>query len=118
MSESFQDRRKHVRVYRNFILSYYLMNKQEQKFEVSQINNISRGGVNFIAMYPFKIGDELGMELSTPYLTDAVHLQGFVLDSKEKIPNLIFEIRLQFENVSPQAEDILKKIEEYATKES
>ena len=45
---------------------------------------------------------KLIVELKTPYLVDITHLEGTVLESHEKIPNIIYETRLQFENLSSQ----------------
>ena len=117
MAESFQgkDRRRYVRIYRNFILSYYEKNKIEVKYDISQVNNISRGGINFIATRTFELNSVLCIELRTPFLTDFVHLEGVVLGSKEKIPNLIYEVRMEFQNLSAQAEDVLARIERYSS---
>ncbi len=116
MSEEFQNRRQHVRVYRNFILSYTIKGKDGQ-VDVSQINNISRGGVSFVAMAPFDAGISLTIHLRTPFLSEALHLEGIVLDSKEKIDGMIYEIRVKFSQLPPQSEAVLKKIEEYSAKE-
>jgi len=109
-----KDRRRFTRIYRNFILSYYEKNNAAQKYDISQVNNISRGGVNFIAVRPFDINTKLCLELKTPYLTDVVLLEGIVLGSKEKIPKLIYEVRMEFQDLSEQANDVLGKIELYA----
>jgi hypothetical protein len=118
MSENFQDRRKYVRVYRNFVLSYYEKDKKDIKYDISQVNNISKGGINFIAVRAFDPGVILSIELRTPFISDVVYLEGKVLESKEKISNLIFEIRLEFHELSQESLNILDKIERYNIKES
>jgi hypothetical protein len=117
MSDSFQNRRKHVRIYRNFILSCRLKGDNQVKYEMSQVNNISRGGVNFSATADFPVGSELMIELKTPFLSDKVDLEGAVLESRDKIPGLVYAVRVQFQNISPQAEDILAKIEQYSAQQ-
>ncbi len=114
MPEDFKDRRQHPRIYRNFILSYWLTDNAKEKFEVSQLNNISQGGVSFIATAPIVENSKVSIELSTPFLTDKILLEGSVLQSIVKIEGLIYEIRVQFEQPSQSALEILKKIETYA----
>lgn len=113
MSESFKDRRKYVRVYRNFILTYHHKEKGGAKHDISQVNNISKGGINFVATQALEMGALIGVDLQTPFITDAVYFEGIVLGCKEKIPNLIYEVRLEFKDLSAQAMDILDKIERY-----
>jgi hypothetical protein len=114
MSEAFQDRRKHVRIYRNFILNFHQKNKADVKYDISQVNNISKGGINFVATQPLDEGVLIGVDLQTPFIAESVYLEGVVLQCKAKIPNLIYEIRLQFNQLSEQAETILNKIERYS----
>ena len=117
MAESFENRRKHVRIYRNYILSYHLKGKGNIKYEMSQVNNISRGGINFTVIAPFDKDSELVVELKTPFLNDHVVLEGVVLDSKEKIAGLLYEVRVRFHDLSPEAEELLGKIERYSAQE-
>ncbi len=115
MTDSFKDRRRHVRVYHNYILSYHLKGKGNIKYEMSQVNNISKGGINFIITAPFEPGSELVIELKTPFLNDKVTLEGVVLDSKEKIPGILYEARVQLHDLSAEAQDVLDKIERYSS---
>ncbi len=117
MTGSFQNRRKHVRIYRNYILSYHLKGKGNVKYEMSQVNNISKGGINFTVTAPFEVGSELVIELKTPFLNDHVVLEGAVLDSREKIQGLLYEVRVQFHDLSPEAQEVLAKIEQYAAQD-
>ena len=64
------------------------------------------------------VGEELNVELRTPFLVEKVDLQGKILECREKIPQLIYEVRLQFKDISDQAKEILAKIEQYAQKEN
>ncbi len=118
MTEPFEDRRKYVRIYRHFILTYYPVSAPSSQKEVSQINNISQGGMNFSVTEPLEIGTQLGIELKTPFLADSIYLQGEVLECREKISKLIYEIRLQFKDISAQAKEVLAKVEQYANKEA
>ncbi|MEI7998331.1 MAG: PilZ domain-containing protein [Candidatus Omnitrophota bacterium] len=118
MTESSENRRKYVRIYRHFILTYYPVSNPSIQKDVSQINNISQGGMSFSVTVPLPVGERLVVELKTPFLADSVYLQGEVLECREKISELIYEIRLELKDTSTQAKDILAKVEQYALKES
>ncbi len=111
MAESFEDRRKNVRIYRNYILSYHLKGNEHIKHEMSQVNNISKGGINFVATIPLPAGSQIIIEVRTPFLGDKIEFEGTVLDFKEKIPGLLYDIRIKFQGLSPQAQEVMEKIE-------
>ena len=111
--ETSQERRKYMRIKKNFIISYYDKYDPSIKHEVSQIKNISLGGSCFITSNSYSPATQIGIELKTPFLAGTVHLEGSVLESKEKVPNLVYETRLLFEPLTPQADFVLKKIVEY-----
>jgi len=117
MDDSFKERRQHTRIYRNFILSYHEKGKSILKHDVSQVNNVSQGGINFVSTHPLKQGAVVLLELNTPFIADPIHLEGVVLQSKEKIPEMIYEIRVQFNDVSEQVLNVLEKIESYGNAE-
>ena len=108
-----RERRRHIRIKRNFIISFYDKHEPSLKHEVSQIKNISLGGACIITSRYYRPATKIGVELKTPYLTGTVHFDGTVLDSHEKVANLLYETRLVFENLKPQAEFVLNKIVEY-----
>jgi len=110
------ERRKHVRVDRNFILTYIDKRTPNTKNEITQLRNISRGGMCFVATKPFELSTVLLVEMRTPFTTGSVSLEGSVLESRERIKGLIYDIRLEFQNLTPQATDILEKIEYYGVK--
>ena len=111
--EIFQDRRKYLRIKKHFILSFYDKKDPTVKHEVSQLKNISLGGSCFITIRPYESSTKLVLELKTPYLAGTIHLEGTVLESLEKVPDLLYETRLVFDALSPQAEFVLNKIVNY-----
>ena len=114
MTNSPIERRVHLRIYRNFILSYCEKGKSQAVHQVSQVNNVSQGGLNFSSTHPLKEGDILLIDLKTPFITDPVHLEGVVLGCKEKIADMIYEVRLQFKDLAEPSVSVLKKIEKFA----
>ncbi len=108
-----EERRRYQRIEKHFIISYYEQSDPEKKHHISQIKNISLGGMCFVATRSFEKMSKISIELKTPYLDDTVHLEGVVLNSIEKIPNLFFEIHMAFEKPSPEARMILEKTISY-----
>ena len=53
------------------------------------------------------------IDLKTPFIADSIRLEGVVLECKEKIPEMIYEIRLQFQEIPEQVLTVLEKIESY-----
>ncbi len=108
-----EERRRHKRIKKNFILTYFDVSNPSQRFEITQLKNISKGGICFITTRSFIASTKIGIELKTPYLSGTTYLEGSVLESHEKIKNLLYETRLQFTSVEPQAEFLLNKVVEY-----
>ena len=117
MEKPSPERRKYVRIKKNFILNYHVKNHPQEHFEVSQLKNISLGGMCFVASKSFPPSTKISIELKTPYLANTVNLEGSVLEANEKLKNILYEIRLQFDKLNPQAEFIINKIIEYFQKE-
>lgn len=107
------ERRASKRVKKNFILTYFEVNNPSKKHEITQLRNISMGGMCFVSSVNIAPGTELSIDLKTPYLSNATYLKGTVLESHEKINNLIFETRLQFKDLTVDAKFLLNKLIEF-----
>ncbi|MDP2654473.1 MAG: PilZ domain-containing protein [Candidatus Omnitrophota bacterium] len=110
------ERRKYKRIQKHFILSYFDLLDPQIRFDASQLKNISLGGMCFVTSRPFSPGTRLGIELKTPFLAELTYLEGVVLGSNEKLKNIIYETRLKFENLTPQAEFVINKLIQYFEK--
>jgi hypothetical protein len=73
--------------------------------------------VSFSVSHAIAVQEILMMELKTPFLGDHLTLQGVVLECREKVSDLIYEVRVQFQDLAPLSKEILVKIEKYAFKE-
>ncbi len=113
MNKPSHERRKYLRIYRNFIMSYHEKGKSLTKHNVTQVNNVSKGGLNFSSTHPLKQGVVVMIDLKAPFIADPIRLEGVVLECREKIPELIYEIRLQFQETQEQVLTLLEKIESY-----
>jgi len=108
-----QERRKFLRIRKNFILSYYNKSHPETRHDATQLKNISIGGMCFLTSLQFRAGTIIAIELKTPYLTGTVYLEGKVVGCVERLAGTVYETRLAFDNLSQQAEFVLQKIVEY-----
>ncbi|MFH1360821.1 MAG: PilZ domain-containing protein [Candidatus Omnitrophota bacterium] len=111
-----EERRHYIRIEKNFIISYCDKNDRSQKHDVSQLKNISLGGMCFVAGHRYPPSTKLCIELKTPYLAGTAHIEGTVLESHEKITGMLFETRLTFDPLSPESEHVLNKIIETFSK--
>ncbi len=107
------ERRAHRRVKKHFLLRYFKAETPNDKIDLTQMKNISRGGMCFITAQEFEVGTKMGVELNTPFLTNATILEGTVRGSVEKTKNLIYETRLEFDNLNTEAQFILDKLMEF-----
>lgn len=111
------ERRRYSRISKHFVLTYYNRLAPEEKFAASQLKNIGLGGMCLITAKPFDPQTRLAIELKTPFLTELIHLEGVVLESKEKIKNIIYETRMEFLDLSEEAKFVLNKIIEHYERE-
>ena len=109
-SESNKERRKYERINKSFILTYYEQTDPERKYEITQLKNISYGGMCFITGQRHPSATKLGIELKTPYLAGTTHLEGVVMESHEKMKDKIYETRLQFGPLEAGAKVLLGKL--------
>lgn len=114
MSESnFEEKRQSKRIQKHFILKYYDVNNPNEKYSVSQLKNISEGGMCLITEKPFEPGTLLGVEIKSPFFASVTHMEGKVLGSHEKAKDIIYETRLEFQKLSGPAQEVVKKTIEF-----
>lgn len=112
------ERREFPRIDKNFVLTYFLKENPEQKIEITQLKNISKGGMCFITSLPYDPNTEIGIELKTPFISETTHLEGIILKSHQKAAGILYETRLQFSQLDPKSELLLNKLIEFINKES
>lgn len=117
MKKEQPERRRYKRIRKNFVLTYFDLADPLQKYNTSQLKNIGLGGMCLITPKPFAPSTILGIELKTPFVTELTHLEGKVMESHEKIKDIIYETRLEFNQLTPPAKFVLNKIIEYFVKE-
>jgi len=105
-----QERRRYIRIEKHFIITYRDNDDPSVMIEVSQLKNISMGGMCCVTARRYAPSTRMNIELKTPYVSKPVPLTGTVLDSTEKVPGIIYETRLVFDRLDNQAEFVLNKI--------
>jgi hypothetical protein len=107
------DRRQSIRLKKHYMGRFSLKDQTSAKAELTQIENISQGGLAFTSRGTFKQGDVLIVELQTPFIAEKVMLEGVVLKVSEKIKGLIYQNHFKFQNVNAKSAEILKSIERF-----
>lgn len=111
--DDYSEKRRHKRFRKHFLLRYFDLRTPENKMELTQLKNISEGGMCFVTAQPFEVNTRMGVELNTPFLSNATILQGVVRGCNEKAKNLIYETRLEFDELNTEAQVVLSKLIEY-----
>jgi hypothetical protein len=106
-----QERRKHLRISKHFIITYHEAAVPDARHSVSQLKDISQGGVCFSSCVGYNEGTVLDVFIKTPYLAETLNTRGTVVACAEKISNVIYEIHVQLNDLNAETEQILKKIE-------
>lgn len=112
---SSDDRRKHPRVTKHFLITYYDEKVTDSQRNVSQLKNISQGGVCFSSCAAYPKDTRLKILIKTPYLAETLSAVGIVVDCIEKVPNVIYEIHIRLESLNEKTQIILEKIEKSFT---
>lgn len=107
------ERRRYEWIRKSFILSYFDPKNPSHKIEITQLKNISLGGMCFVTTQSFAPKTKLGIELNTPYIAGTTYLEGTVLQSHEKMKDTIFETRLEFDSLDTEAKVLLEKLMEF-----
>ena len=75
---NFQERRLWPRISWNFIIKFRQQKKPEANWEVSLIQNISKGGCYCFGRIPLELGEILDIEIQFPTLEDPMKFVGEV----------------------------------------
>ena len=108
------ERRKFKRISKNYVISYTPVKSEKLKFDISQIRNLSEGGLLFTADKMFQKGVVLKLKLRLPHLSDYVVLKVQVINSKELAKNLMYETRVSFTEIDQKVKESIRKLVGYA----
>ncbi len=89
------EKRKHERLDVNFVISYRIQ-ALPNGYDLSQTKNVSQGGMLFTTNKLFDKGICLAITIRFPFVPQKIEVLGIVIDSKEKVRDLIYETRIKF----------------------
>jgi c-di-GMP-binding flagellar brake protein YcgR len=104
-----EERRKYERLKRPFIISYQVEADSSASYDVTQIKDISLGGMRFVTCKAYAPETLLSIELRTPFKEERIKLKGHVIESKETALNLIYDTRVKFLELDEDTKGVLSK---------
>jgi c-di-GMP-binding flagellar brake protein YcgR len=109
------ERRKHPRISGRFIVSYRILQEQDN-VDVTQTKNISLGGMLLTTNRHFDKGANLALEIRLPFDPNPIMLIGKVVDSREISKDLIYDTRLEFLAVDEKHRKVISQTVNYYLK--
>ena len=64
-NQSREERRQYKRIHKNFILTYYDKDNPDHKYEITQLKNISMGGLCFVTSQGYNADTNLAIVLDS-----------------------------------------------------
>ncbi|MFZ5799854.1 MAG: PilZ domain-containing protein, partial [Candidatus Omnitrophota bacterium] len=103
------ERRQHERLKRKFVVAYHVESDPATTFDISQIKDISLGGMRFVTSCGYPPETSLIVELQTPFIRDKILMKAKVLESKEIIADMIYDTRVIFTELDEEARHYVAK---------
>ena len=107
-----QERRKSKRLRIHFVIAYRA-HEAGAKYDLSQIKDISKGGLHFTTSRQYSSGAVLSIELRTPISRDRIKLLGKVVASEVLMDGLIYDTRVTYIDMDKDTEVLIEKIIQY-----
>jgi c-di-GMP-binding flagellar brake protein YcgR len=108
MSYGGAEKRKHVRVSGNFIVSYRVLEEADSR-DISQTKNLSLGGMLLTTNRRFAPETQLSLEIRLPTDPNPIKLIGRVVESREIVKNLIYDARIEFLTVDEKHKKVISE---------
>ena len=102
-----------MRIKGNFVVSYKDITSQEAKADISQTKDISVGGLLFTSQGKFTPGTILSLKLRLPDNPDYINVKVEVVDSKQRVKGVMYDIRAKFIKIEDVQKDYIRKIIDY-----
>lgn len=90
-----EERRKNPRVSGRFVVSYRVIEEQDN-VDISQTKNLSLGGMLLTTNRLFTPGTNLALEIRLPFDPNPIMIIAKVVESREITRDLIYDARLSF----------------------
>jgi c-di-GMP-binding flagellar brake protein YcgR len=109
------ERRKYPRVSGRFIVSYRIL-EENDNVDVSQSKNISLGGMLLTTNKSLSVGTNLAIEIRLPFDPNPIMIIAKVLESHEISKDLIYDTRLNFLAIDERHRNVVKETVDYYIK--
>jgi hypothetical protein len=109
------DRREHARIDARFIVSYRIL-EEENDIDITQTKNMGLGGMLLTTNRKFERGVHLALEIRLPFDSSPIMIIGKVIDSKEVTKNLIYDTRISFISVDKRHGEVISQTVDYYIK--
>jgi len=109
------ERRKHARISGRFIVSYRIL-QEEDNVDVTQTKNLSLGGMLLTTNRSFDAGTNLAIEIRLPFDPNPIMLIANVIDSREISKDLIYDTRLRFLAIDERHRNVILQTVNYYCK--
>ncbi|MBU1726360.1 MAG: PilZ domain-containing protein [Candidatus Omnitrophica bacterium] len=109
------ERRKHPRIIRRFIVSYRIL-QEEDNVDISQTKNLSLGGMLLTTNRQFNPGTLLALQIRLPFDADPILLTAKVVESHQVTKGLIYDTRIQFLTVDEKHRKAISETVDYYSK--
>ena len=114
-----ENKRQHIRIEKHLTLHFCIVDEHPQKWDMSVIQNISVGGVMFIAPADLKLnGMTVALRIQIPELAPhTFQVEAIVLSTKLRLNKISFEVRAKFINLTPADKNRLSVLEKMINQE-
>ncbi len=103
------EKRKCPRVGCHFLVTYRSLAGNEEKSDTSQLKNISLGGMLFTTAESFGPGANLALKIRLPLAHNPIMPTGKVIESRQIVPGLVYNTRLEFSSMNEYDRQILSE---------
>ena len=109
------ERRKHPRIRANFIVSYRVLEDQDN-VDTSQTKNLSLGGMLVTTNRCFEKGTTLALKIRLPFDLSPIEVVGKVVESCEIVKDLIYDTRIEFSSINQRHQGVMSQTVDYYLK--
>jgi c-di-GMP-binding flagellar brake protein YcgR len=110
------ERRKSSRLEHNFVVSYRVL-EEDDNVDITQTKNIGSGGMWLTTNREFDAGTKLALKLRLPLHPDEMTIIAKVVESREVVSNLIYDTHLEFISLDENYKKSIDKTVDYYQKE-
>ena len=105
--------RQHKRIEKTLTLLFCVADAVPQKWDMSVVENISAGGVRFIAPTDLKLQDKIvQLKIRIPALAPhSIELQAMVVEARSRFDTKYSDVRAKFINITDESKERLSVVE-------